>query len=197
MDLYEKFKIIETYFKTIDEKKRKENVKLHFDTSYGIWGPSSMLDMFEFFMKMHLEEKNGLVDLGSGDGRIVLIAALFTNSRGIEGDGKLHIIAQQAKETLQKAISELSRCELLQSDYTKESLADYEILFTFCDHTWDAAFEKKIEKECKGTLLSYNRIFLPQKLKKGKTYWMQQVPIVTYWLNKEEKELFSRKEINR
>ena len=190
MDLYEKFKIIESYFKKLDEKVREEHVKLHFDTSFGIWGPSSMLDAFEILMRMKLDERKGFVDLGSGDGRIVLIAALFTDAKGIEGDWKLHEAAELAKSTLIAEVPELARASFTCGDYTQEDLAAYEVLFTFCDHKWDASFEQRLERDCKGVLLSYNRIFLPERLSKGKTYWMQQVPIVTYWLNKEEEDLF-------
>ena len=190
MDLYDKFKIIESYFKKLDETVRAKHVKLHFDTKFGIWGPSSMLDTFEIFVKMRLDERKGLVDLGSGDGRIVLIASLFTNATGIEGEPSLHDIAEKAKKELVQQIPELERATFTNADYTQENLSQYEILFTFCDHAWDASFEQKLERECNGVLLSYNRIFLPERLKKGKTYWMQQIPIVTYWLNREEENLY-------
>jgi hypothetical protein len=194
MDLYDKFKLIESYFKSVDDAIRERNKRLHFDTQYGIWGPSSMLDTFELFMKMKLDEMRGLVDLGSGDGRIVLIAALFTNACGIEGEASLSEKAEKAKAELQERIPELARANFVTGDYTKEDLSGYEVLFTFCDHKWDPSFEQKLQRECTGVLLSYNRIFLPERLAKGRTYWMQQIPIVTYWLNREEKELYKNRE---
>jgi hypothetical protein len=194
MDLYDKFKIIEAYFAKLDEEKRKESIKLHFDTQYGIWGPSSMLDVFELFGKMKLDEKKHFLDLGSGDGRIVLIAALFTDAAGIEGDDKLDAMAKDIKNILIGKIPELARASFMCADYTQANLAKYDVLFTFCDHAWDPDFERKLQRECTGVLLSYNRIFLPEILKKGKTYWMQQLPIVTYWLNRDEHDLLARKE---
>jgi hypothetical protein len=193
MDIYDKFKIIESYFKTLDEKTKKIHGKPFFDTKFGIWGASGTLDVFELFIKTKLDERKGFVDLGSGDGRIVLIAALFTNSLGVEGDERLHRVAEEAKVELIKKIPELERCKLKNADYTKENLSKYEILFTFCDHKWNEEFEKKLQNECKGTLLSYNNIFLPEKLKKGKTYWMQQIPIVSYPLNIKENDLFTQR----
>lgn len=192
MDLYDKFKLIEAHFNKLDEAARSKDIKLHFDTSYGIWGPSSMLDVFELFSKMSLDEKKGFVDLGSGDGRIALVASLFTDSLGIEGDESLDAIAKSAKETLISRIPELTRASFINGDYTQQDLSKYEILFTFCDHAWNADFERKLQRECRGVLLSYNRIFLPQILRKGKTYWMQQLPIVSYPLNVEDRDLLFR-----
>lgn len=192
MDLYDKFKLIEAHFTALDEGKRKQDIKLHFDTAYGIWGPSSMLDVFELFGKMRLEGRKGFVDLGSGDGRIVLIAALFTDACGIEGDEKLDATANGAKAALIGQVPELSRAAFTKGDYTQADLTGFEILFTFCDHPWDPLFEKYLEERCDGVLLSYNRIFLPQRLKKGKTYWMQQVPIVSYPLGRPDSDMLAR-----
>jgi hypothetical protein len=189
MDIYDKFKIIETYFKELDEKTKQKHGKPFFDTTHGIWGATSMLDAFELFMKLSLDEKKGFVDLGSGDGRIVFIAGLFAEATGIEADPQLNATALQVKYDLMKRLPELERCTLINADYTTVKLHTYEILFTFCDHAWSPNFEEKLQKECKGVLLSYNRIFLPQKLKKGKTYWMQQIPIISYHLNTPEKDL--------
>jgi hypothetical protein len=189
MDIYDKFKIIEAYFKELDEKTKQKHGKPFFDTTHGIWGATSMLDAFELFMKLSLDEKKGFVDLGSGDGRIVFIAGLFTEATGIEADPQLNATALQAKGHLTKKLPELERCILINADYTTVQLHTYEILFTFCDHAWSPNFEEKLQKECKGVLLSYNRIFLPEKLKKGKTYWMQQIPIISYHLNTPEKDL--------
>jgi hypothetical protein len=189
MDIYDKFKIIEAYFKSLDEKIKQQHGKPFFNTTHGIWGATSMLDAFELFMKLSLDERKGFVDLGSGDGRIVFIAGLFTDACGIEADPTLSAVALKAKSDLLSRLPELHRCSFINTDYTTASLHSYEILFTFCDHPWSPSFEEKLQKECKGVLLSYNRIFLPEKLKKGKTYWMQQIPIISYHLNTPEKDL--------
>jgi hypothetical protein len=190
MDIYDKFKIIESYFKELDVTTKKEHGKPFFDTQYGIWGAAGMLDVFELFMRMHLEERKGFTDLGSGDGRIVLIAALFTDATGIEGDRGLHEKALSARDALIKQVPDVARAKFKNADYTQEDLSGNEVLFTFCDHNYGAQFEEKLQQEVKGVLLSYNKIFLPQRLVKGRTYWMQQIPVVTYWLGREEEELY-------
>jgi hypothetical protein len=171
---------------------RAKHGKPFFDTTHGIWGASSMLDAFELFLKIRLEERKGFVDLGSGDGRIALLAALFTESCGIEADAELCMTAAKIKEELQEKIPELARCTLIKADYMTHSLSQYSILFTFADHAWSPDFEQKLLDECKGILLSYNRIFLPKKLRKGKTYWIQQLPIISYPLNIDEEDLFGK-----
>jgi hypothetical protein len=190
MDIYDKFKIIEARFKALDDGTRARLGKPFFDTEHGIWGASAMDHCFELFMRIRLDERKGFVDLGSGDGRIVLIAALFTDSCGIEGDDELSATASRIREELLQQIPELARCQLRSADYTREDLSAYDTLFTFADHPWNPDFERKLENECKGVLLSYNKIFLPNTLKKGKTYWVQQLPIISYPLNVEEEDLF-------
>src|SRR3989338_3426833 len=55
------------------------------DTDIGYWAVSNCKDVFEFFQKMKLEKYQNFVDLGSGDGRVVLIASLFgVNAIGVE-----------------------------------------------------------------------------------------------------------------
>jgi hypothetical protein len=190
MDIEEKFRIIERHYKEVDEKVKAKEGKPFFDTTHGIWGASCMLDVYELFLKIKLNERKGFVDLGSGDGRIALIAALFTDACGIEADLSLCEIAKRVQKDLVHKIPELLRCVFVHADYTKINLSKYNILFTFADHSWSADFEKKLLNECQGTLLSYNKIFLPKMLKKGKTYWIQQLPIISYPLNTEEEVLF-------
>jgi hypothetical protein len=186
MDLEQKFRIIQDRFRQLDEETKKLHGKPFFDTAHGIWGASSLLDIYDLFLKIKLDERKALVDLGSGDGRVSMVAALFTKSLGIEGDAKLSAIASRIKNELLHEIPELSRCHLKCADYTAEDLSEFEILFTFADHVWDMSFEEKLQNTCNGYLLSYNNIFLPQKLKKGKTYWVQQLPIISYPLNTDE-----------
>ena len=40
-------------------------------------GPSGTQDIYDFFVKIKLERYKNFIDLGSGDGKVVLIASLF------------------------------------------------------------------------------------------------------------------------
>ena len=84
MDIEDKFRIIERRFNELDSQTKAKLGKPFFDTTHGIWGASSMLDAYYIFLRIKLDEKKGFVDLGSGDGRVAFIAALFTNSCGMK-----------------------------------------------------------------------------------------------------------------
>ena len=58
-------------------------------TAKGFWGYSIAEEVYELFKKIKLEQYKSFVDLGSGDGKVVLIASLFTKAIGIEIDEEL------------------------------------------------------------------------------------------------------------
>jgi hypothetical protein len=124
----------------------------------------------------------------------VLVAALFTDAVGLEGSNALCRVAVQAKEELMKEIPELKRAKFKHSDYYEERHKDYDVLFFFADHPFPLEFQKTLRRTWEGILLCYGQIHLPELLKKGKSYWVQQVPIVTYWINKKEEALWKETE---
>ena len=194
MDILEKFYKIRAWFEQEDARIRQREGKPFFRTSHGLWGAAGMLDMFEFFLKTqgYIETHDiSFADYGSGDGRIVLIAALFMPATGIEGQENLTQIALKAKAELVQEIPELKRAEFKTADYYEEEHNTYDFIFFFPDHPFPEAFQEKLQKEFTGHLLVYNKIHSPEKIAKGKTYWIQQVPIMSFPINKEEKDLFS------
>jgi len=190
MDLLDKLRLIRDYYEKHDAEVRAREGKLFFRTSHGLWGAAGMLDMFEFFMKADTGRFT-FADYGSGDGRIVLIAALFGKATGIEGEEKLVALSNNAKRELRKKIPELERAEFKVGDYYEEQHKDYDLLFFFPDHPFPEEFQKKLLKNFEGYLLVYNKIHSPELLKKGKTYWVQQLPIISYPVNRPEEDLFS------
>lgn len=178
-DLERKFLLLKEHFDKVDVRIIEEKGLHVFDTAHGIWGCSGLRDMFALFRREGLE--GGFTDLGSGDGRIALLAALFTQSCGIEGDAWLHSLALEAKDALIQDIPELARCELRHGDYTRMDLPAHRTFFIYADHAWDAEFERRLQAHG-GVLLSYNNIFSPAILRKGRTLWVEQTPIVTYSL---------------
>lgn len=192
MDAHErkvKFTRLKEYFDRLDMQLIEKKGLSVFATSYGIYGSSSLFDVFELFERMRLHERARLVDLGSGDGRVALLAALFTSSAGMEGDEELHALASKAKEDLLEHIPELARCDLSRTDYMGESLASFDTLFIYADHNWPESFQRKLLEECRAVLVSQHNIFRPDRLRKGRTYWVEQIPFVTYHLNVEEEAL--------
>lgn len=175
------FEHIKAHFDTVDEGIIKEKTTHVFDTSCGIWGCSSLRDTFELFEKIQLHEAKHFVDLGSGDGRITMLASLFTNAHGIEGDKTMHKLGETAHKTLKKQIPALNRCTLVHGNYEEHDMGKFDIFYTYNDHHWSEKFEQQLKKT-NGTLLAFKNIFEPKHLKKGKTIWIGQTPVVTYRL---------------
>jgi len=146
-----------------------------FDTSHGIFGVSSLDELYEFFQNINLQDAESFVDLGSGDGRVVFLAALFTKATGIEADKELYEISCKIKEELQ------IDCTFINEDYAEQDLSHHDVFFTYIDHAWPKKLEEQLKK-CAGTLYSYQNIFTPVLLKKSKTFWVGQTPIVSYLL---------------
>ncbi len=146
------------------------------DTEVGFWGTAAADDVFELFQKIELQKFRNFIDLGSGDGKVVLIASLFTNSAGIEFDDDLHKKAVEIRDRLKL------RAELLKGDFMKHDVSKYGIVFINPDKPFNKGLEKKLRKELKGILLVYNVVYHPGTMKKGKTYWMEQVPATVYTL---------------
>ena len=146
------------------------------DTEKGIWGPADLDTCYKFFKKIKLQNFKNFLDLGSGDGRIVFLASLFTNSTGIEFDQDLHDVAVQIKDKLSL------NANLIQGDFFKHDLSKYDIIFINPDNGFHKGLEDKLIKEMnyKARLYIYNNIFLPRFLEKGKTYHTGNAPIIVY-----------------
>ena len=150
------------------------------DTEKGIWGAAITDHIFEFFKKINLGKYKTFVDIGSGDGKVVLIASLFgVKAVGIEFDNDLI-------ETSLKIQKELGLGgEFIQGDFFDHDFSKYNIIFINPDKGFEYKLENKLLKEMKkdAKLFVYNNIFLPNILKKGKTYCFEQVPIISYSKN--------------
>ena len=145
------------------------------DTKIGFWGCSSSDAVFEFFRKINLQNFNNFLDLGSGDGIVVSIASLFTDSAGIEFDKELHDKALNMRDKLSLNTT------LINQDFFDINISDYDIIFINPDKDFTRhGVEKKILKELNKTLIVYNNIFKPNLLNRGRTFWHNQIP-VTLW----------------
>lgn len=146
------------------------------DTEVGLWGTVDLDIIFDFFTKIKLQNYNHFLDLGSGDGCVVMVASLFTDATGIEYDKELHEVAKDFKKDLKL------KTNLRNGDYLKANLKKYDCFFIFPDNDFKHGLEKKLLKDMdeKAKLFVYQKIHSPLLMKKGKTYWFNQVPIITY-----------------
>ena len=145
------------------------------DTSKGFWGAAITEHIYEFFKKIKLGNYKNFLDLGSGDGKVVLIASLFgVKATGIEIDDDLIKTSERIKKELRL------KAEFIKGDFFKHDFSRYDVIFVNPDKGFERGLEDKLLKELKGKLFVYNQIFLPRFLKKSKSYWFDQVPVIVY-----------------
>jgi predicted RNA methylase len=146
------------------------------DTLKGIWGPAETQDVYDFFVKIKLQNYKNFLDLGSGDGKVVLIASLFTDATGIEYDKELIEVGNRIKKQLKL------KAKFLKADFLEHDLSKYDFIFINPDKGFEKGIEEKLIKEMnpKAKLFVYNKIFLPRFMKKGKTYLFNGIPIISY-----------------
>jgi precorrin-6B methylase 2 len=148
------------------------------ETEAGFWGVSLTDDIFELFKEIRLDKYKSFIDLGSGDGKVALIASLFTNSAGIEFDEDLFKSSVKIRDKLGLDAS------IVKGDFLKHDLSQYDIIFINPDKQFSEGAEAKLLKEMKGTLIVYNHIYLPNQLKKCKTIWSSnQIPSMIYTIS--------------
>jgi precorrin-6B methylase 2 len=178
MQRAKKLKEIILNYETFYSSIKREGKSLVRDTEKGIWGVSKIENVFQLFNKLRLQNCKRFIDLGSGDGCVVLVASLFTESEGIEYDKELVDTSNKMKKELNL------NADFIKGDFMKLDLSRYDFIFINPDHDFKS-LENKLIKEMspKARLFIYNNIFLPEKLKKGKTYWFNQVPIISYRKN--------------
>ena len=146
------------------------------DTEKGIWGPSGTQDVFDLFVKAKLYNYKNFIDLGSGDGKVVLIASLFgVDAIGIEFDKDLINTSIKIQKELKLD------AKFIQGDYLKHDISKYDFIYINPDKGFENFEHKLIENmNPKANLFVYNNIFLPRFLKKGKTYWFDGIPVISY-----------------
>ena len=169
---------ISDIYKELEKKHRDEIGTVVWDTEKGIYGPADCRMVYDFFKRVELDKSKHFLDLGSGDGRVVLIASLFTQATGIEYDEDL-------VQTSIKINDELGlRAEFKQKDFLEEDFTKYDFIFVNPDQEFSEELERKLREAVeKGSRLYVaNHIFAPRKLKKGKIVWVNQFPFIAYEL---------------
>src|SRR3989338_3771694 len=107
-------------------KSLMKNGKLPmWSTEKGFWNASISDEVYSAFKKIKLQNYKKFLDLGSGDGKIALIASLFCKqAEGIEIDSVLH---NKAVEMKQK--TGISNVIFHNKDFFEHKLSAYDIIF--------------------------------------------------------------------
>lgn len=130
-------------------------------TEKGFWGGVIADEIYEAFKRINLHKHKTFIDLGSGDGKVVLIAALFCKRAvGIEIDNELFkkSMEMQMKLNIPNAIFH-------NDDFFDHNISGFDVAFVYPDSPMHRGLEKKLLNELTGKLVHYGHHFHPQNLK--------------------------------
>ncbi len=156
-----------------DPKLRQGYLNAEETGKKGLFYPSLLDDLLLAF-EATVRPEMKFVDLGSGDGRVVFLAAhLEAHATGIEYDRRLHRIARKARKRLTHLIDR-ERAVLRRGDFFEEDLGEYDILFYFGKSSFsEGRLLRKIMREMRSDavlLLSYPS-GLPRDFGGRRTEW--------------------------
>jgi protein-L-isoaspartate O-methyltransferase len=128
-------------------------------TEAGMWACSELDEVCELFDRISLAGFQHLADLGSGDGRVVMAASLFTRATGIESDPALH----RASQDLAKSLG-LNRAAFILGDCRAADLGPYDLLYIYPDKPL-AWLGHMLPASWPGRLLVYGPYFKPEHMR--------------------------------
>jgi len=135
-------------------------------TSKGFWNASISDEIYEAFKRARLNQFKSFLDIGSGDGKVVLIASLFCrNAEGVEIDKFLHSKAMEMQGKMG-----IGNAQFHNKDFFQHDVSKYDILFLAPDTPPERGIENKLLKEMKGRLIHYGHHFQPRFLKKEDSF---------------------------
>jgi len=143
------------------------------DTGFGYWAMACADDIYPLFKRIRLEKAKNFLDLGSGDGKVVMIASLFTKSTGIELDKELYDKSVEIKDKLGV------KARLLNTDYHSHDLSKYDWIFYHPDQQ-NHKLEAKMMKELKGKLIVYGGHHHPTSLKREMSFMAETTPVTIF-----------------
>ncbi len=177
----ESFEKVKTFYERYYAEPKTSGIHSNKQTEKGFWVSSVSSEVFNLFRTIRLEQFKHFADLGSGDGKVAIIASLFTKSTGIEFDEELVKRSIQIKEKLG-----LQNLQFAKGDFLEEDLGAYDILFIYPDNPL-IRLEQKLLKEFEGDLIVCGGIFLPEKLVKKRVVRINNAVFGIYrrgWLTK-------------
>jgi SAM-dependent methyltransferase len=143
----------------------------------GLFYPTSLDDVLDAF-ESEVRPGLRLLDLGSGDGRVVFLSAVLgADATGVEWEESLHRLALDARGRLSDLVPK-GRAHLKAGDFLREDFTRYDLLFYFESGTFDAtALFDKIRRELRpgARLLVAHGILPPEGLHETAAYGVVKV----------------------
>ncbi|MBW2989983.1 methyltransferase domain-containing protein [Candidatus Woesearchaeota archaeon] len=145
-------------------------------TEMGFWNDAISDEAYEAFRKLDLQKFKSFIDLGSGAGKITLIASLFCrDAEGIEIDEELHEKALEMKEALK-----IKNAVFHNDDFHSHDISGYDIVFINPDKPMERGAEKKMMEELTGKLIVLGHHFQPRSMKKEKSFMVNNTLVGVY-----------------
>lgn len=146
------------------------------DTGKGFWGHAMAEEIYEAFKKLKLHKFKSFIDLGSGDGKVVLIASLFCKRAvGIEIDNELF---RKSLEIQKKLF--IPNAIFFNNDFYAHSISEFDAVFVYPDQPMERGLEKKLLNELNGKLIHYGHHFHPANLKKEHSFFVNRDMFTVY-----------------
>ncbi len=149
------------------------------DTRIGVWGPSVSEEVFELFKKIRLNRFNRFIDLGSGDGKVTLIASLFTKADGIEFDPWLFNISRSIQSKLNH-VPGVKGAVFHNKDFMKHHIGEHDVVFIAPDKPLHRGIEKKLLEELNGKLIHYGHHFHPMQMDRELAFHVSDTLVSIY-----------------
>lgn len=155
---------VKAMYKQFESYLLKNGIHLAKDTGTGYWGVTPLEELHELFQQIGIHKHKHLLDLGSGDGRVVLLAAAMgIKATGIETDGWLLRTALELKRKISHPSME--NASFVSDDFMKMDISDFDIVYISPDKPFYRGLDRKLGKELKGRLIVHSYEFLPATLK--------------------------------
>jgi hypothetical protein len=185
------FHVLNNTYKNFQEFLLKKGFLFTKGTNLGFWAGTPMKGLFEVLHELWEKDekvkakKNKIkfCDLGSGDGRVVLLASLFEINKavGIESDEWLHNVSKHIKD--HRNIKTRCNIKFSQTDFNAHNIKDYDYVFIAPDRPFHRGLEDKFLEELEGKLIVHSNIFFPKKLNKIKDYEIEGAKFSVYEKN--------------
>ena len=151
-------------------------------TKKGYWGVTPTRELSTVFQALFEHHKNfngttgklksrkyksckSFCDLGSGDGRVVLMASLFGIKKavGVEFDNWLHKVSLHMKDHI--ALDNFWKAKFIRDDFLSHNIRGYDYVYISPDRPFHRDLEEKFKSELNGKLIVHSYEFHPQSLK--------------------------------
>ncbi|MFH1591325.1 MAG: hypothetical protein ABIC95_05360 [archaeon] len=149
------------------------------DTGIGYWGISDLHELYQAFSVLHLDDYERFLDLGSGDGRAVMVAGLFTSAEGVEYDKWLHEVSTDIKSKLKKSPA-AKRVTFHNKDFLTHDISPYDFIFLAPDKPAYRGLNPKLKAELNGHLAVWGHHFQPQQLRQEASIHIGQGVVTVY-----------------